>query len=287
VKARALFTGDCRKYNYGNRLNWTSSNPAVATVNREGEVNCLSEGTSILSVRDRRFGVTSTDSGDDGKVICGGTLVKILVSPVSWVLPVGLRRDLEATYVFADGQRADGSSQVVWSSSDPSVAKITVASGKDEGETKALAKGQAIITAFDPVRNVSSNDPGGQNGVIDVPGDLLFLAFNDVGIGGTLTVPPSSTRKLIVRAHFEDGLSRAVNQLLAWSSSDENVVSFPSGNCDPVGTTDFLLAGTATVSVTYPKTGGPGSTTATLDVTVEEPGSPSRAFLQWVQNLLY
>lgn len=280
VKAQALFSSECKLLNYGSRINWKSSAPEIATVDREGVVTCHAEGNAVISVRDRRTGLTSSDNDGDGMVVCGGELVAILVTPIRYVLPVGERRDLEATYVFADGSVADGSSHVVWSSNDPGIAEITVASGKDEGEARAVAPGQAIVSAFDPVRNVSSTDPGGRDGILEVPGALTSLTITPPGNGQTLFVEPGGSRKLTARAFFDNGLGRAVNKLVSWSSSDESVVAFgDASTCAPVGTVEFVGVGTATITATYPKGGGPGAVSASVQIVVGVPGSPSGAFL--------
>jgi len=92
---------------------------------------------------------------------------------------------------------------------------------------------------------------------------------------------PGTSVRLEARAFFEGGLFRAVKKLAAWSSSDPSVASIPDGSsCPKTGQIDLLAEGVATISVTYPKEGGPDAITEQVDIIVEFPGSSaSQAFL--------
>lgn len=280
LEARGRFEGNCKWLDFGSRLRWTSSDRETVSVTRDGVIECLKEGSAIISIRDRR--VSSAETERDAEVVCGGDVVAIEVSPQSFVVPVGEKRGLEATFVFADGSRADATRSVVFSSSDPSVFEVFQPTGRDEGEGRALTTGEATIVATDPVRGIRSEDPGGRSGTIHVPGALVELTVDTIPSGGfPVAGEPGTSVRLNAVAHFENGLARAVKKLAAWSSSDEDVAAIPTGfTCPKTGQIDLLAEGEATISITYPKEGGPGSVTRDVPIVVDFPGSSaSRAFL--------
>jgi hypothetical protein len=219
-------------------------------------------------------------------VICGGSPTAIVVSPREDVVPVGTERDLTATYLFPGGVQADGTRQVTWSTDQPSIVQIQVANGP-VGKAIGAAQGSALVEAFDPVRNLSSNDPGGRNGMIHVPGAAsslsIFPTVSGTGLGGA----PGSALRLTAQVNFADGSVRAVSKLVAWSTSNPAVVALADGStCAPAGTFELGSPGTATVSAIYPKAGGPGSVSTSVEIHVGPVGSASRAFLDVPPNLL-
>lgn len=68
--ALALFSGNPDPYSWGRQVAWTSSDPAVASVDDDGDVLCESVGSATLSARDPKTGRTSTATGGDGEVTC-------------------------------------------------------------------------------------------------------------------------------------------------------------------------------------------------------------------------
>jgi hypothetical protein len=286
MKANGTFAGDCHTFNYGSRLAWSSSSPGVATIDNEGNLHCVADGSATISVRDRPTGITSTQGGDNATVICGGSPIAIVVSPRKDVVPVGTERDLVATYVFPGGVQADGTRQVTWSTDQPSIVQIQVANGP-VGKAVGAAQGSALIEAFDPLRNLSSNDAGGRNGMIHVPGAPASLSIFPTVQGTSLGGDPGTALRLTAQVNFADGSTRAVSKLVTWSSSDPAVVALADGStCAPVGTFELVSPGTATVSAIYPKAGGPGSVSISVQIHVGPVGSASNAFLDAPRDLL-
>jgi hypothetical protein len=60
--AIAAVEGSTETFSWGGRVVWTSSDPAIASVNADGDVLCVGAGTATISARDRRSAVTSTDA---------------------------------------------------------------------------------------------------------------------------------------------------------------------------------------------------------------------------------
>jgi len=57
-------------FDWAGRVDWFSSDTAVATVDDEGDVRCESPGTAVISVRDQRSGIFSSASDADGEITC-------------------------------------------------------------------------------------------------------------------------------------------------------------------------------------------------------------------------
>jgi trimeric autotransporter adhesin len=72
------------------------------------------------------------------------TLTQITITPSSPALALGTTKNLEATGVFSDGTQQDITNQVVWNSSQPSVATIT-----SSGMAVSKQLGTTTITAAD------------------------------------------------------------------------------------------------------------------------------------------
>ena len=286
LKAWATFDGYCQSFTYTSRVRWISSDPQIATIDREGIVRCVGEGKVTASVLDRPTGTTSGASGGDATIVCGGDVVAIRVSPLRFVVPVGEERELRAFYEFADGTIADGTRNVTWTSSDESV--LAIGTDGDAGAGIALAPGSAEVDAFDPVRNLSSSDPGGTSGVLDVPGPLETLLLSpSPGAGGRLIGLVGSTIRLRTSAVYAGGLSRQVDKLARWTTSDADVVALDDGSkCYVPGTARLLGVGLATVAATYDSI-GTDQRTASVDIEVRtSTGSASRAFVALPTSLL-
>jgi len=280
LKARATFTGSPLVFSYTSRVRWASTQPDVVSVDREGLVTCAGEGSAVISTSDRLTGTTSTATGGDSTVVCGGDVVAIRVSPRRFIMPLGTSRQMRAIYTFADGTAAEGTRQVTWSATDPGVIGI-VADGATGGTVTALAAGQSAIIALDVPRSLGSDRPGGVNGVLVVPHALTALTIVPMPAPGEgLAGLSGSILKLKARAVFDNGFTRNVNGLAAWSSSVPGTVMVSDGSdFEVAGTAHLLQPGRAVVSATYPKVGGPGSLTASVEVSVFDLGSTSGAFV--------
>lgn len=286
LKTWATFEGYCQSFTYTSRVRWISSDPRIATIDREGVVQCVGEGKVTASVLDRPTGTASSATGGDATIVCGGDVVAIRVSPLRFVVPVGEERELRAFYEFADGTLADGTRNVTWTSSDESV--IAIGTDGDAGAGIALAPGSAEVVAFDPARNLSSSDPGGANGILDVPGPLESLLLSpSPGAGGRLIGLVGSTIRLRTTAVYAGGLSRQVDKLATWTTSDADVVGLHDGSkCYVAGTARLLGVGVATVAATYDSL-GTDQQTASVDIEVRtSTGSASRAFVAAPASLL-
>lgn len=118
----------------GKAVTWTSSAPSVATVNQQGTVTALTEGTAQ---------VTASADGVAGAatITVRIAVASVAVAPSSGALLVGATLQLAATPQSATGAALPGRA-VAWSTSNPTVATVS-----SSGLVTARAAGAATISA--------------------------------------------------------------------------------------------------------------------------------------------
>ena len=207
-------------------VQWSSSNTAVASVDENGLITAISDGSATITV-------TTDDKGFSES--CDLT-VKTPVVAVTEVTMNGCLSEemlkgnthrLSATVspVGANDQR------VFWSSSNISIATVNVA-----GLVTAVSEGSATIT-------VTTND-GGFTSTCDIAVTAVpTVAVTGVSLSGCAeaTMKIDSTRQLIATV----SPANAHDQSVIWSSSNTAVASV-----DQSGLIDALSAGSSTITVT-------------------------------------
>lgn len=112
-------------------VTWTSSNPEVATVDGEGKVTTLTEGTTIISAA--TYNGQYTDECDLTVTNSTFAIALEMGSDVSGGLPQGQTVDISATYVSASGEAYTPTS-TSWKSSNESLVTVD-----ENGKVTALA----------------------------------------------------------------------------------------------------------------------------------------------------
>ncbi len=119
------------------QVQWSSSVPAVATVDANGVVMGIAPGKSIISADG--FGLTDTMEIEVKEAVA----LAIEVAPETLTLEVGQTADLVATGTFSDGNIVDITSQARWESSNDAVARAL-----SNGRVEAEAPGMVTISAL-------------------------------------------------------------------------------------------------------------------------------------------
>ncbi|MGQ0646202.1 MAG: Ig-like domain-containing protein [Gemmatimonadaceae bacterium] len=211
----------------GRVIAWRSTNPTVASVNAQGIVSAVTEGTTIIEA-----------SVDLDQVVGRATInvikvpvVSISMSPVgTTIVRLGNFLQVTATPRDANNNALTGRT-ITWSSSNPGIATVT-----QSGLVTAIALGSVTITAECEGRTGSI---GVQ--VFDIPIKSVTLAPD------TLPLPSGSTRQLV--PIVIDSLNRPVNSLagraVLWTSQNPAAATVSSS-----GVLTALAGGTARVNVT-------------------------------------
>jgi hypothetical protein len=255
----AIYEGRDEPLRLSSGVTWKSSNATVAiTVAPDGvDARCVTAGSATVSFFDTETALGSTGFAGDARVACVADVPTVRVSPAKKLLAQGKSTTLGAFLLLPDGTERDITLGATWTSSRPDV--VTITRSGDLVRARGVAPGVAVVTAVDPVTGTGSADPLGVNGKLSVPGAPKTLKIfpaptSSSGIELTNGVP----FLLKARVDFEGGANQGANNLVLWTSSDASVLRLSNGEDGrQPGTATPLRTGEVTVTIQYPKPGGP------------------------------
>jgi trimeric autotransporter adhesin len=188
---------------------WTSSNTSVATVNGSGLAIGLTPGIATITAT---FG---SASGTATLTVTPATLSSISVTPNNPSIPLGFTLQLAGIGTFLNGTAFDMTTQVIWSSSNNSVATVDSA-----GVVRGIALGIATITA-------TSGNIFGITTVRVIPANLGSISLTPANptIPGT---PAGITQQFTATGAFSDGMNLDITSQVLWSSSNLSVAAISS-----------------------------------------------------------
>jgi hypothetical protein len=120
---------------------WSSSAPAIATVN--------ATGGSALAVAPGQTTITATSGAISGSAtlnVAAATLLSIAVTPNPFSTGVGIARSMMAIGTYSDGSTPNLTTTATWTTLDPTVATVTggMVNGVSQGSTTVAATSAAI-----------------------------------------------------------------------------------------------------------------------------------------------
>jgi len=176
---------------------WSSSNPAVATVDSRGRVIGLNQGSAIIS---------ATYQGSSGTAAVNVTSVGlqgINVNPVNPTLPTGNSVQFTAMGSFTDGSTQDITGTAVWTSSNQSAATVTAL-----GLVTTAAAGSANITATSGI--VSGTSALTVSAAAVLQSIAVTPASPAISLGASLQFKATGT--------FSDSSTQDLTASVTWSS---------------------------------------------------------------------
>ena len=225
----------------GAEFSWSSSDESVATVDAEGLVTGVAEGTATITA------TTDDISGSaEISVFVPSVPVSVTVSPSTGSVAVGATLSMSAQAFDANG-RVVADPQFSWSSSDESAATVDAS-----GLVTGVAEGTATITA---TTDGVSGSAEISVFVPDVPVSVrVSPSSGSVTVGGTLSLS----------AQAFDAKGRVVaDARFSWSSRDESVATVNAS-----GLVTGVAEGTATI------TASTGGVSGSATVSVSAPAVP-------------
>lgn len=222
LTATALYA-DATQVDVTQTVSWHSSEGTVVSVGIDGVATALSAGDTQVSAS--LSGVTSHPLMLQVEAV---TLSSIEIAPLSADLRLNEAKQFVATGVYSDGGRLDLSTQVDWSSSDPSVLTID-----PSGLALAVKAGSSQVKASKD--GVQSNSvmanvlPARLSGLVLTPTDAQLF------VGGSL--------QLQAMGHYDDGSEAVLASQLLWQSDDPSVATVDAG-----GKVSGVVAGTARIT---------------------------------------
>ncbi len=216
-------------------VTWSSSKTSVATVDANGKVTAVAEGTATITAKAGNKSAT-----------CSVTVTKNVVAVESITLDkssLELNEGETATLVATVKPDNATNKTVTWSSSRTSVATVDA-----NGKVTAVAEGTATITA----------QAGDKTATCTVTVKKNVVAVESVTIDkSSLELTEGETATLVATVKPDN----ATNKTVTWSSSNQSVATV-----DQNGTVTAVAEGNTTI------TAKAGDKTATCTVTVKKNG---------------
>jgi hypothetical protein len=228
---------------------WSSSNPAVATVDASGLVTAIAAGTTDIIA-----------TNDSNKITGAATLtvadpLSITVTPYSPRMAVGTTHVFSAVATLPPGNITQTVTQwVSWNSSDTSVATV----GANGLVTAGSMTGTAIITANDLFSNLSGS-------TLVTVSTTTLTAITVTPANPTLSLSAGTTQQFSATGTYADNSSLDLTAALLWSSSITSVATISSSPGSVAnGLATLSAAGATTITALDPITLNAGSTILTV-----------------------
>ena len=199
-------------------VKWDSSNPGVAYMSDDGVLCTGAPGQAFI-----------TGEIDDGTVVAQFTvnvseaqLLSISLNRSEITIAAGYSDSLIALASFDNGTTHNINDVATWSSSDPSVASVSLENndGKTVVKVNGLKQGQTVVTA-------TFRDKSAQCQVeVNAP-KLVSLSFDQ---GHELSIAKGLGVGVTVTGGFSDGTSRDVTSYVTVKPEQEQVVAVESGD---------------------------------------------------------
>ncbi len=236
---------------FSTQVVWISSNPAVATVDANGNVTALAAGATTITALYGFYGDSVT------LTVTAALLTSIKVEPVTPNIANTTSQQFTATAYFSDASTQDFTTQVTWSSSNESVATIDA-----NGYATSIGKGDTTIQAS------YTYTYGSFNGITTLTvseGALLSISFAPVNP----SIAKGTTQQFAATGLFEDNTTQTLTGQVDWYSSNTGAATIDAGGLATGVGTGVGVNWTSIINAVHPISGVAGSGT-TLTVTAAE-----------------
>ncbi|OQA95662.1 MAG: Gellan lyase precursor [Bacteroidetes bacterium ADurb.Bin217] len=232
VGGTSTASADVSPANAGNKsVTWTSSNVNVATVNANGVVTAIGQGTATITATSV---AAPTVTGSASLTVSSVLPSSITVTLTSSVLSVGGSTTATATVNPSNA----GDKSVTWTSSNTSVATINA-----NGQITAIGAGTAIITATSVAAPAINGTATITVNTVLPTGITVTITPNSLAVGGTAT----ATAEVLP--------SNAGDKSVTWTSSNTAIATVNAS-----GVVTAVAPGTALITATSVAAGGVSGT---------------------------
>jgi uncharacterized protein YjdB len=219
---------------------WSSSYPAVATINTTGLATGVSAGNTTIAA------TYGSIYGSTGLTVTGSPiLVSIAVTPVNPSIAVGGHQQFTATGTYSDGSHQDLTTTATWSSSSPAVATINTT-----GLATGISAGSTTITA-------TYGSIHGSTG-LTVTGSPVLVSIAVTPVNPSIVA--GTQQQFDAMGTYSDGSHRDLTTTATWTSSNPSVATINS-----TGLATGVSAGTTTIQAASAGIYGSTSLTVTPD----------------------
>jgi uncharacterized protein YjdB len=225
---------DATSQNVTSTATWSSSNGGAASINGAGLATTVGTGATTISAQ--AGGVT----GSTGFTVTAATLQSIAITPSSAAVAKGGQQHFVAIGTYSDGTTQNLSTQVVWASSQSSVATIDsngLATSTTGGSTQIIAVYQGLSSVV--TLTVS-------------PAQLSSLAVTPA----TASIAMGTAQQYKAVGTLTDGSTQDLTTSVTWSSSSASATVNAAG----------LAKSSSSGSTTITAQAGSTSATASLNM---------------------
>jgi trimeric autotransporter adhesin len=232
-------------------VTWASSNDGVASIRGAGLAAAVALGSLTISA------TAGSISGSTTVTVGPAALISITIRPENGKIARLTSQQFRAIGTYTDGAVHGVTGKVTWTSSDPSVAKIS-----SSGLARALAPGTTTITAA--LDSISAST------TLEVTNATIVSV--SVGPSGK-TIALGTKLPFTAVGLFSDNTTQVITIDSKWASNNPAVATVPGGAATAIG------PGTANISATFDLVSGSAvlyvssATIASISVT------PATAFL--------
>jgi uncharacterized protein YjdB len=214
------------------RTNWTSSEPAVATVVPSGTDAGFTE---LLAPGSATVTATFDGVSDSTPItVTNAVLVDISIEPANTSVASGIPVLYSATGLFSDGSSSVIDDDVTWQSSNPAVATI--------------GPGGMALTETPGATTISATADGVTASTTLTVTNAIVLTLQIVP--GEVSRPLGTVAQLQAIAQFSDLTTEDVTTSATWTSTDDGIVDVVSGG-EFAGLATMVGVGSAFVSASY------------------------------------
>jgi hypothetical protein len=194
-----------------NEVTWASSTDSVSSVSNvagsKGIASAIGTGDTTISAS------YSGIVGSTKLSVSTATLVSIDITPSHPSVALGTRQPLVATGTYTDTSTQDITSDVTWSSSDPSVAVVSNAEGS-RGLATSIGIGNTTVSAA--VEGVT-----GSTSFTVSSAALVAIAVSP----DATALAKGTTQGFTALGLLSDGTREELTEQVTWSSSDDSVAT--------------------------------------------------------------
>jgi len=235
-------------------VTWASTSTTAATVSNadgsRGLVTASTPGTSNITATFTYPDSGRVFTGATTLTVTDATLNSIAVTPNNGSFPKGATGQYTATGTFSDSSTQNLTTQVSWSSSNPSVATVSDSVGS-KGRAEAVGVGTATFSA-------ASGTLVGSTPVTITDAVLSKITVSP----STASIAKGTAQQYRADGTYSDNSVKDITTDVTWSSSSTSNATISNASGDKGNATGAGL-GTATITATQGSTSGTASLTVT------------------------
>ena len=218
-------------YPVDTRLQWSSSSPAIASVDQHGKVTGLDNGTAIITVASADGTKTATCMVTVIVPVTGVSLDRSSAEIIKW-------ESITLTATVSPSNATD--KNVIWTSSDPSVATVS-----QSGVITAVKAGSATV--------IATTSDGGKTAACEI---VVIVPVKSISLDKeSMELIEGDSANLTATIGPDD----ATDKRITWTSSDKSIATVSSA-----GSVVAVRSGTVTITATT----NDGGLTAECNLTV-------------------